>query len=156
MAPGEDLHQAGLAGLAGAIARRRTERRAFAAAPLPTRLHDALRAAARQEGAWLVALTAPRLRPQVADLVAAGGLAQWSDPAWRRERAHWMRPATAGGGLALPWLLAPLIWWVVRRGHLGSRLACQDRALAQQAPLLAVLGTDADRPLAWLRTGQTN
>jgi hypothetical protein len=51
-------------------------------------------------------------------------------------------------------LVAPLARALVRALDLGRRVGARDAALAQAAPLLAVLGTEDDDPCAWLDAGQ--
>ncbi len=141
-----------LAPLAAVLEQRQTERGPFLQQP-PGSL-TSLSAAAEQEDAWLLPLDEEAERQALADLVAEGDRRQWADPAWRRELAGWMRPASKGDGLTVPALLAPVIRTAVRHLDLGKRLAAKDRALALEAPVLALLGTPGDRPADWLRAGE--
>lgn len=140
--------------LAEFIDRRRTYRRHFAARDVDAATVGRLVDAASVEGAWLRPLVSDETRQQVADLVAEGDAAQWADPAWRRELAAWVRPRRRGDGLTVPALVAPMARFVVRGLDMGSRVGAKDRALAEQSPLLAVLGTDRDDPHARLVAGQ--
>jgi nitroreductase len=139
--------------LFAAIPHRRTNRRPFDGRPLPASLDSTLAAAARVEGAWVAPVGAPKIRTAVADLVAAGDRIQWADPRFRRELATWIRPARRGDGLTEFYRhgVGPL---VVRLLDLGKQVATQDRARAEQAPLLAVLETSGDDPADWLTAGQ--
>jgi len=136
------------------IADRRTQRKPFSASEIDPSLVSQLIEAAADEGAWLRPLPAGAIRAQVAELVAEGDAMQWANADWRRELAAWMRPRQHGLGLSLPTLAAPVARWMVRRLDLGRRLGAQDRALTEQAPVLALLGTAGDNQLAWLRAGE--
>lgn len=144
-----------LGALFAAIAGRRTYRRRFAAAEVPTGAQRALAAAAAAHGAWLHVVTGDAERRAVASLVAEGDTTQWRDPAFRRELAAWLHPATAGDGLVVPGLVAPLAQFVVRTFDIGRRVAAKDHGLAQGSPLLVVLGTAGDGPRDWLEAGQS-
>lgn len=143
------------------IRQRHTHRGPFEARPLPPGLIAALQAAAAEEGAWLQVLEGDALRGAVADLIAEGDRRQWADPAFRRELAAWTHPNRTRSRDGIPGhamgmgdiasLATPLI---VRTFDLGRGSAARDRELATGSPLLAVLGTDEDDPLAWLETGE--
>jgi nitroreductase len=143
-----------LASLAPAIDQRHTNRGDFRPAAVAAGQTKRLMAAAAAEGAWLELVAGPANRAAVAGLVSAGDAAQWSDPAWRRELAAWLRPRGRGDGLSLPRLLVPVARFSVARFDLGRRVGRRDRRLAETAPLLAVLGTGADDTPARLAAGQ--
>lgn len=144
-----------------AIPQRRTNRAAFQQQAPPPAEIAALNDAAEAEGAWFHQVTGDQMKTEIADLIAAGDRQQWADPAFRRELASWMHPSRTrsrdgmpGFALeegALESLVAPLL---VRTFDLGSGRAASDRHLATAAPVLAVLGTAADRPVDHLRAGQ--
>lgn len=136
-----------------AIDRRHTSRGGFTDEPVPDHLVEAMIAAADDRGVWLEILDQASRDP-VAGLVAEGDRTQFSDPDWRRELASWMRSRTRGDGLAVPGLLAPVIRAGVAGLDLGPRTARADHALAMNAPVLAVLGTDDDGPDGWFRAGE--
>ncbi|WGH78216.1 Acg family FMN-binding oxidoreductase [Jannaschia ovalis] len=143
-----------LAALAPAIAGRRTHRGPFAAGAVAEGDVAALVRAAEAEGARLAIIGDAAQRSSIAELVAEGDAAQWRDPAWRDELARWMHPKREGDGLSLPAPAVPVARAVVRRLDLGGRVGAKDRALALRAPVLAVLGTDADGPADRLAAGQ--
>ncbi len=136
-----------------AISRRHTYRQPFEAREVPGMLLQGLSSTANREGAWLEFLPEEE-RPEVSRLIAEGNTAQWSNPAWRRELAVWMRPRRRGDGLTVPGLLAPAIRMVVRHFDMAKSVAEGDRKLAENAPVLAVLGSDSEGVTDWLRTGQ--
>ncbi|MBD3235677.1 MAG: nitroreductase [Candidatus Eisenbacteria bacterium] len=161
LTPGKDAREAGgapsgeaLARLFDQIPRRQTHRKPFDEQPPEPGFVERLRHAAEAEGCWLRPLQDRSARATLGDLVAAGDAAQWADPQWRRELAHWMRPRQQGEGLRVPTLLAPLIRFFLRSFDLGGMQGKQDRRLTESAPLLAVLGTERDGPREWLRAGQ--
>lgn len=133
---------------------RRTYRHRFAAKPVA---EDALRAlgqAAEKEGAWLHVLSSNLQRQNAAELVSKGDAILWANPSWRRELAAWMHPRRCGDGLSLPGLAVPIAQVVVRTFDMGYGVAAKDRQLADESPVLAVLGTDSDTEDDWLRAGQ--
>lgn len=143
------------------MGRRHTHRGPFDPKPLPPDLIAALQAAAAEEGAWLHVLEGEEVRRFVADLIARGDRLQWSDPAFRRELATWTHPNNSHSldgipGYALGMsdaasLASPLM---VRAFDLGPGRASEDRELAADSPVLAVLGTEEDDVLAWLEAGE--
>lgn len=144
---------AGLAGLADALALRRTYRKAFEDRPVAAQAVHAVEQAAGIEGAVLVSLGS-EARQRAADLVAEGDRQQWDDPRWRRELAMWMHPRRRGDGLTMPALAVPLAQAVVRTFDMGHGVAAKDRQLASASPWLTVLTTADDDVVAWLRAGQ--
>lgn len=136
-----------------AIPHRHTVRQRFADTPLPPAALAELIDAASTEGARLDVLGDEARRRAAALLVVEGDTTQWSDPGWRHELADWMHSPRSGDGLAVPALAAPAARLAVRTFDLGDRIAARDRELAEHSPVLAVLGTDGDAPLDWLRAG---
>lgn len=144
-----------------AIPARRTNRLPFEPKPVGAEITSAFEAAASEEGVWLVPLLADADRKRVATLIADGDRIQAADPAMRKEMASWVRrnDSQTRDGLRgysfghgrLESLIAPLY---IRYANWGEAQAESDRELAVRAPLLAVLGSDSDSPLDWLRTGQ--
>lgn len=143
------------------IRQRHTNRGPFEPRPLPPRLIAALQAAAAEEGAWLHVLEGDVIRGAVVDLIAEGDRRQWADPAFRRELAAWTHPNRSHSHDGIPGyamgmsnaasLASPL---VVRTFDLGRGQAARDRELVAGSPLLAVLGTEENDPLAWLEAGE--
>jgi hypothetical protein len=139
--------------LFAAIANRRTYRRDFADRQVAPALVTELEGCARDEGARLRLLGSAE-RAVVTALIGEGNRAQWADPAWRRELAHWLRSRRSGDGLTVPAVVAPLVRRVVTRLDRGARVARRDRRRAERAPVLAVLETVGDAPEDWLAAGQ--
>ncbi|WP_404419284.1 Acg family FMN-binding oxidoreductase [Marinospirillum sp.] len=133
---------------------RRTYRKCFAARDVPTPILDLLRGAAAQEGAWLEVIESEEARQRAAELVSEGDSIQWSSPDWRRELAAWMHPRRSGDGLTVPGVIAPIAQMVVRTFDMGKRIGAKDRQLADESPVLAVLGTSGDHLADWLVAGQ--
>lgn len=143
-----------------AIPTRHTSRHPFEQRPVSYQVADALSQAAADEGAWLIRLL-PEQRTRAAQLIAAADREQFHDKQFRRELSDWLvadgstradgipgysksygAPISAANGL------------LVRTFDLGGRVAEGERDLIQGSPMLAVLGTDSDRPEAWLDAGQ--
>lgn len=149
------------AALFAAVPRRRTNRRAFVARPVPAGVLDALRLAAASEGAVVTVLATPEERERAADFIAAADRQQGSDRAFRRELAAWLHPNRAHTHDGMPghafglgdWssYLGPL---VVRTFDWGDGRAARDRELAIGSPVMALLWTVTDTPTAWIDAGQ--
>ena len=137
-----------------AIISRRTYRKRFAEKQVPQVVVEALSKAASKEGAWFEAITSEQARQDVAALVTEGDSIQWANPSWRRELAAWMHSRRKGDGLTVPGLIAPVAQAVVRTFDMGKGVGAKDRQLAEASPLLAVLGTDGDGVVEWMRAGQ--
>jgi nitroreductase len=143
-----------------AITRRHTTRRTFDPAAVTEQVFLELRRAALDDQAWFFEVPRHKQRA-IAHLVADADTVQMSDPQFRRELAHWMRPnhpETADGmpGYALGYselqsVVGPL---VVRTFDVGSSQAAKDEDLVRGSPLLAVLVTPGDDPASWLAAGQ--
>ncbi len=152
----------GLAELADAIPRRRTNRLAFAHEPPLAALEEKLRAAAAQEGIDAAILHAPADRDRVAELIAEADRQQFADPHFRRELASWIHPSRRDDGMpAFSQGIAPLVdaatpiaARVIRTFDVGHGVAAAHGELARGSPMLAVLATRTDNQEAWLATGQ--
>ena len=139
-----------LEAMAAAIEARRTARRPFSgAAPSPD-LVERLTALAAACEVWLAPVP-DTARVEVADLVAEGDGRQWADAGFRRELAGWLRGPGSPEGLPTP--AAGVTRLAVRTMDMGKRMATADRSLAMKAPMLAVLGVDADTPRGWFLGG---
>ena len=137
-----------------AIARRRTYRKRFESKQVPSEVLGILEESAETEGAWFQVLESEHARHQVAELVAEGDAAQWSNPSWRRELAAWMHPRRKGDGLTVPGMVAPVAQLVVRTFDMGNGVGAKDRQLADESPVIAALGTAGDGVEDWLKAGQ--
>lgn len=144
-----------------AIARRRTVRTRFEEREVPPGLLDALARGAEAEGAWFRVVEGQKARARLAELVAEADRIQGSDPRFRREVAAWIHPNRSRSRDGMPGYafgLGNLASWagplVVRTFDWGEGRAARDRELADGAAVLAVLGTGADLPSAWLAAGQ--
>ncbi len=143
-----------LPGLAEAIPERRTYRKKFAEREVVEDQRQALQDAAEEEGCSFLSVNDRGLRERIAQLVSEGDSIQWSSRSWRRELASWMHPRREGDGLAVPALAAPLARVFIRTFDMGGGTAAKDQELADESPLLAVLGTESDRETDWMTAGQ--
>ena len=114
-------------------------------------LRPALACAAEQHGVHLLLDVD---RAMLADFVAESDRAQFADPHWRRELASWMHPRRRGEGLVVPEVLGLATRAVVTVANLGDSTARNDADLIADAPLVAVITTDADDANSWLETGR--
>lgn len=143
-----------------AMGRRRTNRQPFENRPIPDALVLALTNAAALEGVWLEAVRGESKRGAVAELVAVGDRMQAADPSFRRELAAWVHPNRSRSRDGLPGYafgMGDLVSYagplVLRTFDWGRGKAARDHEIAIGSPLLAVLGTELDAPVAWLQTG---
>jgi len=137
-----------------AIRQRRTYRKRVAARKVPAAVQRSLATAAEAGGAWLEVISGRDARHEVAALVAEADRIQWADPSWRRELAQWMHPRRSGDGLVIAGLTSPLTHAVVRSFDMGNGVGAKDLELADASPVLAVLGTERDRPRDWIAAGE--
>jgi len=141
-------------GLFLSIETRRTYRKRFAPREVSKVTLDALVTAASESGCELKLLESEAQRHQVAELVSEGDAIQWADPDWRRELANWMHPRSKSDGLTVPGLVVPVARAVVRMFNMGKSVGAKDHQLADESPVLAVLGTPGDSRADWLAAGQ--
>jgi nitroreductase len=143
--------------LAEAILRRHTNRRPFTPTPVPVSVLSGLRQAAKLEQAWLPTLTAEHL-PILRSLVDQAHQAQQHDPAFVTEWAYWTGrgpdstdgvPSASGGPLP-----EPQDNWVLRDYSAGQAQPRVDGKDFEPDPLIAIIGTFHDLPLARLQAGQ--
>jgi nitroreductase len=96
---GRAVAEARIRQLRGAIPRRRTDRRAFGATPVPGEVLARLGAAARAEGADLYPLRAEQV-PALAAAAAEAARAERADAGYRATLAEWTgRPSGSGDGV---------------------------------------------------------
>jgi nitroreductase len=143
--------------LLAAMPRRRTNRRPFTGAPVPARVINNLRRAAKAEQAWLARM-APSQLPLLRSMVRQAHAVQQKDPAFRAEWAAWTgrgdgevvgAPARTTGPLP-----EPQDEWVLRDFSAGMsrpRLPGKD---FEPNPLIVTVGSFHDLPLAQLQAGQ--
>ncbi|MCW5776858.1 MAG: hypothetical protein KIS87_10500 [Phycisphaeraceae bacterium] len=146
--------------LFGAIPRRHTNRAPFEQRQVEDALQARLVAAAEAERAWLTCFTRKRDRHAIAGLVAEGDRIQFADKRFRRELAAWVHanrshsrdgmPGYAYGYGDLVSIAEP---FVIRTFDLGKGVAAKDMDLAEHSPLLAVIGTQGDSTVEWIRAG---
>jgi nitroreductase len=142
------------AALFPAIRNRRTYRKRFKPQYVPENILNELTAAVRKEGAWIKMIDTQEIRHQVASLVTEGDAIQWANASWRRELAAWMHPRRKNDGLVVPGMIAPVAKIVMRTFDMGNGVGAKDKQLAEESPVLAVLGTARDDVGNWLAIGQ--
>lgn len=142
--------------LARAIGLRRSNRRPFTDRPLPGKVRHALVDAAGLEGAELVLLERPGDLDALAALLRHAEHMQSEDPDFRAELAQWTVtngsredgvPAVAGGPRPEPGSLLTL-------RHYAVGVSPRPDRPFEREPLVAVLGSYTDTPLAQLGAGQ--
>ncbi|MDQ2845891.1 MAG: nitroreductase family protein [Actinomycetota bacterium] len=147
----------GDARLAAAVLRRHTNRRPFLNEPVPAALRNRLRTATRAEQAWMATI-GPAQQPALRDLLAKAHRIQRSDPTFMAEWAAWTgRAAHTEAGVParssgpLPEQQDLLVLRDFSAGSARTRLAGKD---FEQDPLVVVIGSFHDLPLAQIQAGQ--
>lgn len=143
-----------------ALPLRRTNRRKFLHRPISAADADGLIQTAALHGVWMERLR-PDQKTTIAHLIEEADQLQFSDPAFRHELESWLIPFASRRldgipfvekeyGSALPFTVVRAL----RSPTLGDRFGKLEEELVMGAPLVAVLGTDNDDPIAWLGSGQ--
>ena len=112
---------------------------------------DAFESAVIDPDLWIRFVEAAGTRERIGSLVTRADRRQFEDPEYRRELGEWI----GNGALAASWLKAKLGQLAVTHLDLGDRQATTDSVLVESAPVVVVLGADADTPSARVRVGQT-
>ncbi|SDP38170.1 Nitroreductase [Nakamurella panacisegetis] len=143
--------------LARAIRQRHTSRRPFLDEPVPPELCAEMRRAARTEQSWL-ATVAPAQQSRLRDILAEAHRVQQQDPQFRAEFEAWTaRTGDSSDGVPLrsagirP---APQDVWTMRDFGTGSAPERRPGKEFESDPLVAVIGSFHDLPLAQLNAGQ--
>jgi hypothetical protein len=148
--------------LFNAIPRRRTNRERFLERPIGHDLGEEIMAEAVHEGAWMERLH-PHDKLDVADAISDADLRQYADDAYRRELARWLVPRGSDRRDGVPMvkrkaellttlpIAGPL---AVRNLDRGPEISDREAELTIDAPMVGVLGTEEDDPLAWLIAGE--
>lgn len=140
---------------ATAIARRRTDRRAFGELPVPAATVARLRAAAEAQGAYLHVVR-PDQMPMLAITTAQAAAAELADPQYRAELTRWTnRPPWSGDGVPPATAVRQAPRRVpVRDYALGAEPGLEVGDGNDRGATYAVLfGATEDRA-AWLRAGE--
>ena len=147
---------ASIRALASAITKRHTNRRPFRDIEVREEVIDQLTAAARVEGATLVAADPPG-RSALLSLVRTAHDRQQADPRYLAELARWTA-AEAGRRDGVPaGSFGPTddrSVLPIRDFGLGQAKAPRRHARFENAPTMVVIYTAGDTPLQWLRAGQ--
>ena len=144
-----------------AITKRRSNRSAFESKKLPDDILVSLKDIARLHSAWLDIVEEDMKKKTIAELISQGDKIQLSDKKFRRELAAWIHPNRSNSRDGMPGYahgvsdIASYVGpFLIRTFDMGKGQAAKDMQLASGSPVLAVLGSDADEQLDWIRTGQ--
>jgi nitroreductase family protein len=140
--------------LFAAIPRRRSNRQPFWPNPVPSEVRVRLIEAARAEGCWLDLLVGMTALSGFAEIATSADRVLRRDFRYQAEFAAWTHadqapdgvPVTAGGPLTEPQDLLP-------QRAFGDRKRAAGRDFEPE-PLVAVLGSAADRPIDQIMAGQ--
>jgi hypothetical protein len=143
------------------ITRRRTHRGDFAARAVPVEVVSGLRAAAAAEGAWLTQAEERATRMAISGLTRLGDQVQFADPGFRAELAAWIRSNAGGEPDGMPGyafgiedVVSPFNREAPAGLGLGAVWGARSRQAVENAPVLAVLGTDHNGRPSWVAAGQ--
>lgn len=144
-----------------AILKRRTNRNAFDAAPLPLEHKELLQLTAKQNGISTTWIDELDDRRRLAQIIMDADKSQFEDPSFLRELAFWIRgpqtdandgiPARAIGISGVASYIAPL---VVRTFDLGDGKAARDNQLIERSSGIIVFSTAFDEERDWLACGE--
>lgn len=145
-----------------AITKRRSNRSSFENRRVPDDLLASLKDSASANGTWLDVIDEEDKKNTLADLISQGDRIQLSDKRFRRELAAWIHPNRSKSQDGMPGyahgvtgdIASHLGPFLIRTFDIGKGQAAKDKELATGSPVLAVLGTGADEPLNWIKTGQ--
>lgn len=140
--------------LAAAIPRRASNRRPFRPDPVPSETRVRLIEAAREEGGWLDLLVGTTALAGFAEIARGAERVLRRDPRYQAEMHGWTHadaasdgvPAAAGAPVAEPHDLLPQRPYADRTRAPGHDFEAE--------PLVAILGTAADRPVDQVQAGQ--
>jgi len=114
----------------------------------------------RETTVWLYIAEEEDKKNSLADLIAEGDRIQLSDKRFRRELASWIHSNRSHSKDGMPGyafgyndIMSRMGPFVLRTFDIGKGQAAKDRQLAAGSPTLAILGTRADEPMDWLKTG---
>jgi hypothetical protein len=145
-----------------AIFKRTTERSAFKRRPIPGDLRTTLAASGRPGDVHIELIEERDRREAIAELVVEATRIQAADPGYRAELAAWWTPYRSSRADGVPaqargvgFLGSALEQLLLEGVDLGKRRAATHRRRIVEAPLVAVLGTQADEPLSWLLCGRS-
>jgi nitroreductase len=146
-----------------AITNRRTNRSPFEQRRVSDDLLSALRTIAKEYSAWLeIVVDDNERKNKIADLISQGDRTQLSDKRFRRELSAWIHPNRSKSRDGMPGyahgmtidIASQLGPFLIRTFDIGKGQAAKDKELATGSPILAILGTNEDNPLDWIRAGQ--
>lgn len=147
-----------------AMLQRQCSRVAYDGTPIPGAQLSLLEEAGRGSGVSLILLTAAKQKEQVAEYVAAGNTAQFSDPAWAKELKTWIRFNTrdavrTGDGLYGPVMGSPDVprWFgllFMRLAFSAKRQNRQDLRYIRGSAAIAVFCSEADDKPHWIEAGR--
>ncbi len=147
--------------LCAALAPRHTSRTLYPDAAVPEDAIERLCRDVEAEGAWLVPLSEEATRARLVALVLEADREQWGDVHFRTELGQWLRPGGSvdpdgvfGGAPEGSLADSHLAALGVRLVDHNAREPIGEQDLVQASPMLAILGTDSDSALDWVRSGE--
>ena len=141
--PGSDLFNA--------IRLRRTYRKRFAERKVPGAVLKSLATAAVAGGAWLEVISGTDARREVAALTAEADRMQSADRVGGASSpSGCVSAARATAGVVIPGLTSRSTHPWCARSTWATGVGAKDRELADASPVLAVIGTERDRPRDWV------
>jgi len=133
-----------------AIPHRHTNHNIYEERPIPAGAQARLQACCNQAGLSLYLTNDAEIKRQVDEMIVRADAIQFADPAWREELGYWMGQGVFGTS----WLMSKMSQLAVTYLNLGKGLAKKDSELLMSAPVLAVIGSQADDRTAQVQAGQ--
>jgi hypothetical protein len=138
-----------------AITRRRTNRLPFRNQTLPHAVLAAFDESARAEGAMLRIYDDPGEVNRIVDLLQRADLANASEPGRATERQAWIGGRLRDDGIPAGSLGPVPVGARTAFRDLGQAVGVpRDHAEFEATPIVAILSTEHDRPVDWVRAGQ--
>ncbi|MFQ6119035.1 MAG: hypothetical protein ACE5KE_04000, partial [Methanosarcinales archaeon] len=132
-----------------AITKRHTNRSLYYRRPIPQKHLEKLQECC-EEGIRLDFITDEKKKDEIAELVAKGDLIQFNDKVYRRELGYWIGQGVFGHSR----ISALIAKFFVSHLNLGKSTAKKERKLIQSAPVFAVLSSEGNDRLTWVKIGE--
>lgn len=134
-----------------AIADRHTNHRLFNERPIPEADVESLEGMVVEDGITVHMIRNGALKTELGRLVGEADVAQFADPAWRRELGYWLGKGVFG----TPPLIAKIAKIVVTHLDMGKGTAKKDVELFNSAPVIGIVAAQKHSPKSWIRWVRT-
>ncbi len=147
-------------GLFHEITRRHTNRKRFEKRPIEDEKLKKLKDCINKDGFKLDIITSNEGKGQMADLLARAHKIQLANKAFRKELASWIRPNTSDAKDGLPGYSfgysdfeSYFGSFIFGTFDMSSSRASIETAYMKESPAVAILSTESEDKLTWIKTG---